>query len=159
MLQIDTKIINALIQLHGHPMNPAAMVPCCVHRGLTSPYRFAFSRWSLRSAWDFGDECGGSSQSFVGCSFGRAGGIWKLHIPAVRRLPLPHGPEVVLPVLSGRSRQVSQAQSVKKLPMTNRASVDSGACRHKKEIYLKKKKKKEISLLPPWKCHLVLTLI
>lgn len=87
-----------------------------LHTALMTPHLFAACRLFLGSDWDFGDERGSSSPWFVDCGLGRGGSIRELHIPAVRRLPLPHPLEVLLPVLCGRSLHVSQVQSVEKLP-------------------------------------------
>lgn len=84
---------------------------CTIQR----PNLFGAGRLFLGGSRDFGDESSGPSPSFADCIFGRGGAVGRLHIPAVGRLPLPHGLEVVLPALSGGSRRLSQVQSVKKL--------------------------------------------
>lgn len=85
---------------------------CTIQR----PNLFGAGRLFLGSSRDFGDESSSPSPSFADCVFGRGSSIGRLHIPAVRRLPLPYGLEVVLPALSRGSRRLSQVQSVKKLP-------------------------------------------
>lgn len=92
-----------------------------------SPHLFAFRRLFLVADLHFGDESGSSSPRFMNCSFGRGSSFWELHIPAVRRFLLPRGLEVLLPVMSERSRCVSLVQSVEKLPY-HQQSI-SGSCR------------------------------
>lgn len=79
------------------------------------PNLFGAGTLFLGGPWDFGDESSSSSPSFADCIFGWGSSIRRLHIPAVGRLPLPYGLEVVLPALSRGSRRLSQVQSVKKL--------------------------------------------
>ncbi len=105
---------SSSVSVHKHNCN---VKPSSQSRpGLPIPHLFVVSGLFLGGDRDFGDESGSSSPWFVDCSFGWGGSIWELHIPAVRRLLLPHGLEVLLPVLSGRSLHVSQVQSVEKLP-------------------------------------------
>lgn len=83
---------------------------------LTTIDLFAISREFLAGDWDFGDKGSRSSPWFVDSRLRGGGPVCELHIPVVRRLPLLHGLEILLPVLSGRSLHVSQVESVEKLP-------------------------------------------
>lgn len=74
---------------------------------------FAARRLFPGGSGDFGDQSRGSSPGLAACGAGR--GDAGLHVPAVGRFPVPGDLEVLPPALSGRSRHVSQTQSVEKL--------------------------------------------